>query len=74
MLLQVVLDMVKNGVVDNVLELVRNLLEVVVLVSMIRKATERKAKYKLIKDKLLQKKMSIYGLLCLWQVSEKDKI
>jgi len=52
MLLQVVLDMVKNVVVDNVVELVRNLLEIVVLVSMIRKATERKAKYKLIKDKL----------------------
>ncbi len=52
--------------VDNVVELVRNLLEIVVLVSMIRKATESKAKYKLIKDKLLQKKMSIYGLLCLW--------
>jgi hypothetical protein len=52
--------MAKNGVVDNVVELVRNLLEIVVLVSMIRKATESKAKYKLIKDKVLQKRKCLF--------------
>ncbi len=49
--------MVKNVVVvDNLVKLVRNLLEFVVLVLMIQKAKERKAKCRLIKDKLLQKK------------------
>jgi len=63
MLVQVLLDMVKNVVVvDNLVRLVRNLLEFVVLVLMIRKAKERKAKCRLIKDKLLQKKKSIYVL------------